>query len=611
MKLGDLPCAAAALSPDGASMAIGSGSRVVVVDVASGGPRFTLAGHTDTVNCVEFSPDGRSIATASNDGTARLWEAATGRPVHVLTGHESWVPAVAFAPDGRTLATGGYDRTVRLWDVASGKLRETWRGHTGGVRTVAFAPDGKTLASGAADHEVRVWDTDRGITLRRFRKHAAPIRVLVYSPDSAALATASEDDYLRIWDVRDGRESAAPIRLPDGATALRFMQSGPALVVGTQGGYLLNFDPSGGQLRQFIGVAPEKPADRPAHDNAVVGVLAAGKEETLYSVSRDQVVLAWNAAESPQQPPSEYGATDEQVMVVALAPGGRTLATGGQAGTIRLWDVATATVIKTLTGHQGTVTALVFAGPGRLVSAGADEQVRVWDLDARRVVRTIVQRSASFRIALSPDGSTLAVGGGTLPGITLVDIADGETVRHFGGPAGCATAIAFTPAGDRLAAGYADGTVRLWDPLTGVEVQRGSTGNQSVDSIAFRADGSVAAVALNRVAGSGATGGPAHTVVLWDSRTGDVVDESRPLQHAGPVSVVAFGAGADRLLTGSGDGNVYLWDVKSGRVANSIRAHAGGVRDLALTPDGTAVFSAGDRAARRWPLASPNKGALP
>jgi hypothetical protein len=111
---------------------------------------------------VAFSPDSRLVATASSDGTARLWTTADSSLAQTLTGHESPVRDVAFSPDGRTLATGAQDGKVRLWDVGSGRPLLTLTGHLGPVLSVAVSPDEPRLATAALDGTVRVWDTRDG-----------------------------------------------------------------------------------------------------------------------------------------------------------------------------------------------------------------------------------------------------------------------------------------------------------------------------------------------------------------------------------------------------------------------------------------------------------------
>ncbi|MCP4104649.1 MAG: WD40 repeat domain-containing protein [Desulfobacteraceae bacterium] len=116
------------------------------------------------VNAVVFSPDSKTLASVAGpgDNTVRLWDVASGKEIRRFEAHTHWIESVAFSPDGKTLASGSDDKTVRLWDVASGKEIQRLKAHTDVVNSVAFSPDGKTLASGSADKTARLWDVASG-----------------------------------------------------------------------------------------------------------------------------------------------------------------------------------------------------------------------------------------------------------------------------------------------------------------------------------------------------------------------------------------------------------------------------------------------------------------
>ena len=132
--------------------------EVKLWDVKTGQEKAILKGHTSLVNSVAFSPDGKTLASASCDETIKLWDVATGKEQATLKGHMDAVWSVAFSPDGKTLASASWDKTIKLWDVATGKEQATLKGHMDAVWSVAFSPDGKTLASASGDKTLKLWD---------------------------------------------------------------------------------------------------------------------------------------------------------------------------------------------------------------------------------------------------------------------------------------------------------------------------------------------------------------------------------------------------------------------------------------------------------------------
>ena len=188
--------------------------------------RATLKGHTGAVVGLAFSPDSKTLASASYDGTLKSWDMSTDKERATLGEYRGCLGCVAFSPDGKTLASAaigspGYFpdlEDVKLWDVATGKVRTTLKGNDDLVHSVAFSPDGKTLAS--VNGDVTLWDlatNQERATLEGHTKEdqetseaVYPVMSVAFSPDGKTLAAASDDMTVKVWDVATAKRSPFP-----------------------------------------------------------------------------------------------------------------------------------------------------------------------------------------------------------------------------------------------------------------------------------------------------------------------------------------------------------------------------------------------------------------
>lgn len=169
----------------------------------------TLAGHSGRIFFAAFSPDDRYVASASSDGSIRVWNTATGECKHTFTGHEADVRAVAWHPNSRTLASCGNDKTIKLWSLDEGECTATMADHTAPVVCLAWSPKGtrcgdepgERLLSGSEDNTIRVWNGESGELLRTLEGHTAAVVALTWSPDSQSFASGSVDNTARVWSA--------------------------------------------------------------------------------------------------------------------------------------------------------------------------------------------------------------------------------------------------------------------------------------------------------------------------------------------------------------------------------------------------------------------------
>jgi WD40 repeat protein len=557
--------------------------------------RGTLVGHVAPVRAVAFSPQGRMLVSASEDGTVRRWDPITGNPVgQPLAGHVGPVYGAAFSPDGGVIVSVGEDRTVRRWDASTGApIGAPLTGHTGTISAIAVSPDGRTIATASDDYTVRFWGAATGQPIGvPLAGHTGPVYGLAFSPDSRMLVSVGADRTVRRWQVATGQPIGAPSSGHLGTVyAVAFSPNGRMLATASADGTVRRWNPATGQP---IGAALT------GHTGAVNGLAYSPDGRTLATASADDTVRRWDTA-TGQPVGTPLTARAGTVYAVAFSPDGRTLATANADDTVRRWDVATGQPIGApLSGHTGTVYATVFSPDGRmLASVSADHTVRRWDVATGQPIGAPLSGHTGpvSALAFSPDGRMLATGSDDYT-VRRWDAVTGAAIgRPLRGHGDTVYAVAFSPDGRMLATGSADHTVRRWDVATGQPIGAPLTGaGGTVYGVAFSPDG--------RMLASASADG---TVRLWDPHTGRPVG-SPLVGHSGWVLSVTFRADGGLLASTGTDGTVRLWDPHTGRpVGNPINGHDGTINAAAFSRDGSILATAAaDHTVRLW---NPHTGA--
>jgi len=560
--------------------------------------------HASLVHAVAFSPDGKWVATASADKTARVMEAATGKEVSRLT-HQEAVFGVAFSPDGKWLATGSYDNTARLMDAATGK--EVWRiTHGGPVSAVAFSRDGKWVATGSWDNSARVMEAAMGKQVARL-VHQYPVNAVAFSPDGKRVATASNDGKARmmdaatgeeVWRLAHGSRVLAVAFSPDGKWVATGSDDNAARVISALKGKEITrvthqgavnavaFSPDSGSLAtgsqdksaRVIDGTTGKDGVRLDHQGPVLAIAFSPDGKRLATGSGDNTARIMDVATGKE---TARLAHQGWVSAVAFSPDGKWLATGSHDRTARVMEAAMAREVASL-AHARPVTSIDFSRDGRLVATGSeDNTARVTDSTTGEEVARLTHKAPVTWVVFSHDGKLVATGSKDKTA-RVMEVATGKELASFAHQ-GIVQAVAFSLDGKRVATGSEDKSARVVEVATGKQLA--SLAHQgTVTWVAFSPNGNLVATASND-----------NTARVMEAATGREVAR---LVHQGPVTAVVFSPDSKWVATASKDNTARVMDASSGKEVARL-THQGPVLAIAFSPDGMRLATGSeDNAAR-------------
>ncbi|MCL5036635.1 MAG: WD40 repeat domain-containing protein [Chloroflexi bacterium] len=531
-------------------------------------------GHKGWVSCVDYSPDGKYIATTSEDGTIKIWDSRSGKLIKNMLGHKGLVNRTLFSPFGKTLASCGEDGTFRLWDPASGK--ETGRYDFGkNIFSLNFSPDGKLIALGLEEGRLYIYVIGGNKFYPVKNAHEDDVKTAVFSPDGRMLASSGGDGFIKLWNIQEWLKEAenkgsiaagsyenknfvlvdAPPLTPSISrnahegmvNSIDFSPDGTLIASGGENGDVVLWKSTG--IEQVMRKAGRKVdisslAVSPDSRMLAVGMEAGGIP--LYSLPDKKFLKTVDAHEG-------------DVSGVAFTPDSKLLITCGWDGTAKIWDIGSGRLLKILKGHKGDVTG-VAASEKYVVTSGEDMTARLWKYNGARIETFHDNKAPVMSAAVSPDGALLASGdaSGT---VILRSVAGNHVLKelHISIPESDTNlienslalneiwALRFSPNGGLLAAACGDGTVRLWKMPGGEEAGMLRIHKSGAKSVVFIEGGRYLA-----------SGSEDDTIVIWDIKSGKPVKRLNAGQ--GMIRAIAA-AGGNMIFSGGSDGSLKAWTI--------------------------------------------------
>jgi WD40 repeat protein/Flp pilus assembly protein TadD len=543
----------------------------------------------ESINEARFSPDGRRVLTAGDDGKVHLWDSETGEKTTPPLRHAGPVLRAVFRPDGRHVATASHDRTARVWDTATGKAVTPPLKHDAPVNWVDFSPDGRQVVTAGAGERAWVWEVASGERLSGELKHPGGVNQAVFSPDGRWLATAGEDGLARLWDAATRKPTSVVLLHDRAVLCLGFSPDSKRVATG-----------SSDRTAQVWDVATGAPIGRRLrHHDRVTRVVFGPFGRRLLTASEDGAACIWGVADGERL--VESIRHKSAIRSAVFSPDGCRVATGGDDNVARVWSANTGAALTPPLRFNGTVNHVAFSPDGRrLVTASDDGTARVWGVACRQQA-VVVDEAAVFRrradrllrvaTADSKNNSRERPTATSPDGLFVVKIGDDNTARVYDVATGRPvtpplshhneiTYAAFNADGRRIVTTSMDQMARVWDASTGAPVSPPLAHASTIEFADFSPDGRRLATASDD-----------NTARVWDIESGELL--LPPLRHNGTVMQVRFEPDGRRLATGSLDQTARVWDAATGEALTPPLQHPWAVRRVRFSPDDRRLLTNG------------------
>ncbi|MDF5709483.1 MAG: hypothetical protein PUP90_17925 [Nostoc sp. S4] len=550
-------------SPDGKTIATASDDKIARLWNLQGQLLEEFKGHEGIVRDVSFSPDGKTIATASEDKTARLWN-LQGQLLEEFKGHEGKVLSVSFSPDGKTIATGSEDKTARLWNL-QGQLLQKLKGHRHNVLNLSFSPDGKTIATASQDKTARLWNL-QGQLLEEF-VHQDSVRDVSFSPDGKTIATASQDKTGRLWNLQ-GQLLREFKGHQDSVLSVSFSQDGKTIATGSSDYTVRLWNLQGETIQKFW------------HQDWVRDVSFSRDGKIIATASDDKTVRLWNLQGQLLQ---KFKGHQRRVWGVSFSPDGKTIATASQDKTVRLWNLQEQLLEEFV--HQDSVRDVSFSPDGKTIATASDDKIaRLWNLQGQLLQEFKGHEGKVLSVSFSPDGKTIATA--SEDKTARLWNLQGQLFQEFKGHQGIVRDVSFSPDGKTIATASEDKTARLWN-LQGQLLQEFKGHQGQIRGLSFNPDGKTIATASED-----------KTARLWNLQ-GQLLQK---FKGQGKVLSVSFSPDGKTIAMGSEDNTMRLWTL-NGQLLQEINEGKGWVRSVSFSPDGKIIATTpDDNTVSLWPV---------
>jgi WD40 repeat protein len=522
---------------------------------------------------MDFSPDGALLATAvrATNGQTRVWSYRTGELVHQLEHSGPGISYVRFSPDGRHLATASYDKTARVWNLSSRPPQSMSLVHQASVRSIEFSPEGQRVVTTSNDRTAQVWDVESGKPIGPPLRHSDYVRSAVFSPEGLRVVTASGDRTVRVWDAETGESLSEAMVTDEPAFDASFHPDGQRILTAANGRTVLIWEVTTAPplTLHFTEMEPTSAAFSPDGKRLVVGLDPLN--------TRTQDALTGNVVTDFDK--DESFCSNCQVNAVEFSPDGLLVAIAADAGLFAVFDRQTGSRLTPARQfHNHHVKCARFSQDGRkLVTASWDSTARVWEARTGEPLTEPLRHKTILKWAeFSPDDQLILT---TSEDNTarIWDAQNGSLLRELGHDGELQSAH-FSPDGTRVLTASSDMTARIWDMRTGSLL--GTLSHPiGVLSALFSPDG------LRIVTTAGKWDGEHR---LWDART--FMPLTEPF---GAGSSVQFSPDGQRLINGKcASAKVEIRDAWTGqRLSEPLQYHSEGNKVSLFSPDNRLILA--------------------